>query len=148
MGVVRFYDVLTKPCHTRTTHASATHRSPVSSGACEVYSNCFDVTIAGATGGLESTAAKFSAPISPCARVSPSTHYTTMFGPMITDGGSGGSGGGGNAGDGGGGNTGGGEATPPSNCMTHTVKSGDTLTKIAIEYDIADWKTIYDLNKK
>ena len=123
-------------------------RSPVSSGACEVYTNCFDITIAGATGGLETTAAKFTAPISPCVRVSPSTHFTTMFGPMITDsGGNDGGGGGGNAGDGSGG-AGGGNAPPPSNCMTHVVVSGDTLTRIAIEYDIDDWRTIYDLNKK
>ena len=37
--------------------------SPVSSGACETYSNCFDVKITGATGGMETTVPTITTPI-------------------------------------------------------------------------------------
>lgn len=116
--------------------------SPLLSGSCETYTNCWDVSIPGATGGMETSAPAITTPIAPCMRVDPVTHLTPMFGAAV----------GANA------NANANANNPISSqvnqpdpgydCQTYTVKSGDTLSAIAALYDVTGgYQTIFELNK-
>ena len=116
--------------------------TPLLSGTCETYSNCWDVKIEGAKSGIESKASKFSAPIGQCVRVDTATHFTTHFGPLLSGGGSGG---GGPPADG---KLPDGIGTDKNDCFTYTVKSGDTLGEIADLFDVpGGYMTIYNANE-
>lgn len=103
--------------------------SPMLSGTCELYSNCWDVVIPGANGGIESSgAAKIRTPITNCVRPHTTTHLT----PMLDDTG---------------------DVAPPTDttlppgvaapeesdnaesCFTYTVRDGDTLGAIAATFE-------------
>jgi len=89
------------------------------------------VRIEGAAGGLSSTAPAIVTNalhpiISNCVRVDPTTHLTPMFSPLSD-----------------GGIPDGEESTGPppnesvvDNCLSYTVESGDTLSTIAVEFDV------------
>jgi len=121
--------------------------SPKLSGGCETYSNCFDVKITGATGGMKTNNPSITTPISQCVRIDSTTLLTPMFGAKVGTGGGGNAGGGGSPGGGdnaGGENAGGGTGT---SCVTYTVVQGDTLTKIASEFDVVGgYQKIFQLN--
>jgi nucleoid-associated protein YgaU len=116
--------------------------TPVSSGGCEVYQNCFNVKITGAAGGMESSAPSISTNptnpiISNCVRVDPTTHLTPHFAGLSDEG------------------TEGGESAGPvpgqeveGDCVTYTVQSGDTLSAIADTYDVdGGYQAIFEANK-
>ena len=145
--------------------------TPASSGACEVYQNCWDITITGAPGGLETKAFKIqtpkTTPAGGCKRVN-NQKLTAMYGPVATDAittivpdvvdaGAGGTI----------------VIAPPDSvgtkpedkpgCVTYTVVKGDSLSKIATRFDVepvdpptasnpatgggTNWEKIYSLNK-
>ena len=119
--------------------------TPKLSGGCETYINCFDVRISGATGGMETSNPSVTTPLPQCIRVNPTTGLTPMFGSKMGSESGGGGGGGGStppaAPDN---SSGGGSGTT---CVTYTVKSGDTLSSIAIEFDVVGgYQKIYELN--
>lgn len=61
--------------------------SPVSSGLCEIYMNCADIQVTGASGGAVSPITVNFATIlstSNCVRVDETTHFTTIFGTLKT----------------------------------------------------------------
>jgi len=79
-------------CETKCTFAFSW--VPVSSGACEIYMNCADISVAGASGGNSNPITKnFQTEIIDlgsgngygCERVDESTHWTDIFMPLKTD---------------------------------------------------------------
>jgi len=56
--------------------------SPLHTANCEIYSNCFDVKIEGAEGGIEDDYPMLEAPFN-CMRASTITHKTSSFGRFI-----------------------------------------------------------------
>lgn len=125
--------------------------TPRLSGGCEIYHNCFDVKVTGATGGIESAATtiKYTPGATPtCTRVN-TAGQTPIYGTFI----------------GPGGQQGGGAANPTAaatptqagnapaptmsglvnGCLNYTVVPGDTLTKIAAMFDI-EWALLVDVN--
>jgi hypothetical protein len=128
--------------------------TPRSSGGCEIYSDCFDITINGAAGGIESSGAtKITTPLT-CQRIDSNTGVTPIYGAlMISNDGSPpavpGSSGGGTSPtppQGGGGMPPDVNVDPATGCTKYTVQSGDTLSAIALRFDVADWRTIQALN--
>ena len=110
--------------------------TPKLSGGCETYINCFDVKITGAKGGMATSNPSVTTPLPKCIRVD-KTGLTPMFGAKM--------GSGSIAPPSGGNNNGG---STDTTCVTYTVKAGDTLTKIATEFDVAGgYNKIYELNK-
>lgn len=145
--------------------------TPASSGACEVYQNCWDITITGAKGGLKDKAFKIATPKTTpaggCKRVN-KQKLTAMYGPVATDAittivpdvvdvGAGGTV----------------VIAPPDSvgtkpedkpgCVTYTAVQGDSLSKIATRFDVEAvdpptklnpatgggtiWEKIFALNK-
>jgi hypothetical protein len=81
-------DYLPSACETKCTFAWTW--VPASSGACEIYMNCADISVAGVSGGDTTTAINFQTTYldqsdGGCVRVDDSTHYTTIFGDVKTE---------------------------------------------------------------
>lgn len=59
---------------------------PLSSGGCEIYSNCADIQVKGGTGGYNGVQISFQNNLinAPCKRVNDATHFGTMFGNLLT----------------------------------------------------------------
>jgi hypothetical protein len=62
--------------------------TPLLSGSCEIYQNCFDIKVDRATGGIENDSSRrFQHGVGntlTCVRVSDSTHWTTHYGPILS----------------------------------------------------------------
>lgn len=97
--------------------------SPLHTGKCEIYSNCFDVKINGAEGGIEENYPMKSAPFE-CIRPNTDTHKTSAFGRFINvhsddtveleqviDG--------------------------DQNCYQYTVRNGDIIDQVRAKFDIS-----------
>jgi LysM repeat protein len=117
--------------------------TPRSSGGCEIYSDCFDIKVVGAAGGIEATAPSITDPLT-CKRID-GTGATTIYGPlMISNDGSVPAGSGGTAAPAPGPDD---TSVESDGCTKYTVKAGDTLSAIATRFDIDKWETIQELNK-
>lgn len=58
--------------------------TPMLSGTCEIYMNCYNLVVEGAMGGIEKLEnRKLQMPLGNCVRPNSKTKMTTMFGPII-----------------------------------------------------------------
>lgn len=105
--------------------------SPLHSGNCEVYSNCFDVKIDGVIGGIQDDYPMKTTPFK-CIRANTETHKTSSFGRFIdvsqdgsitlekvVDG--------------------------DQDCYEYTVRDGDSVALVGQKFDLSA-KQLYDRN--
>lgn len=106
--------------------------APLHSGACEIYSDCFDVKITGVTGGIKDDYPAKSVPFE-CIRVNTETHKTSAFGKFINV-----------AQDG--------SITMEKvvdgdqNCYQYAVRRGDSVDSVRQKFDLTK-KQLFDQNK-
>lgn len=111
--------------------------TPMLSGGCEIYHNCFDITVTGTTVGTWSDPGPYTPGASPTCSYPDSTGLAPQYGAWVgPDGRKGGAAG----------------TAPPvtdtevKGCITHTVISGDTLTIIGEAYDVP-WELVREFNE-